>query len=51
MQRDVMVLVCEDRLVHAVEASSLAGLAVSLLSQIVDTEYHILRRNGNGTAV
>ena len=42
VQRDVMVLVSEDRLVHAVEASSLSGLAVSLLSQIVDTEYHIL---------
>ena len=51
MQRDVMVLVSEDRLVHAVEAPSLTGFAVSLLCQIVDTEYHILGRNGNGAAI
>ena len=46
-----MVLISQDGFVHAVEAGTFTGLAVSFLGQVINTKYHILRRNGHRTAV
>ncbi len=42
VQRDDVILVSEDRLIHVAEVLAFAGLAVSLLGQVVDAQDHIL---------
>ena len=42
VHRDVAILLCEDRLVDALEEHTLVRLTRTRLCNIVDTEYHIL---------
>ena len=51
MQGNNLVLVCKNRLVDALECHALALGARTFLGQIVDTEYHILGRNGYRTTI
>ena len=48
---DDAVGICHHRLVHVAEDGVLTGLAGAIHGEVVGTKHHILRRNGNGTAV
>ncbi len=51
MQRDVMILIGQNRLVHRGEAHALTDVSGSLLCNIVDTQNHVLRRNRHRASV
>ena len=46
MKRNDPILVCQDCFIHRLEEFAFSKITRSLLGQIVDTENHILGRNG-----
>ena len=51
MKSNCLILISQDRFILALEAHTFTGCSRSLLGQIVNTKYHILRRNGYRTTI
>ena len=51
MQGYKVILISKNRFVYRLKEHSLSGVSLSFLGQIIHTQYHILRRYGNHTAV
>ena len=51
VQCDISILIGQDRFIDALKDHALAFGSRPLLGQIIDPEYHILRRNRHRTAV